>query len=172
LPSACSCYQLAPQRTFTSYPVPMPGTPRTSPAGGPKWEAVLDCRCARRPHLRAGRDGRMAPRGAEQKNGNEWNETGGQNDVRPDTLIPSPHVSTKPGQVQYPQSSDCFYKTSHSAAPKQVTPDDKFLQRTGKLLGKINPGTRWALVKGDASESETTARQFCALTALANHPCN
>jgi hypothetical protein len=27
LPSACGCYQLAPQRTFTSYPGPMPGTP-------------------------------------------------------------------------------------------------------------------------------------------------
>jgi hypothetical protein len=28
LPSACGCYQLAPQRTRTSYPGPMPGTPR------------------------------------------------------------------------------------------------------------------------------------------------
>jgi hypothetical protein len=28
LPSACGCYQLAPQRTFTSYPGSMPGTPR------------------------------------------------------------------------------------------------------------------------------------------------
>jgi len=28
LPSACGCYQLAPQRTCTSYTVPMPGTPR------------------------------------------------------------------------------------------------------------------------------------------------
>ena len=39
----------------------------TSPSGGPRG-AVLDRRCARRPHLRAGRDGRMAPQGAEQKN--------------------------------------------------------------------------------------------------------
>ena len=31
--------------------------------------AVLDRRCARRPHHRAGRDGRMAPPGAEPKNG-------------------------------------------------------------------------------------------------------
>src|SRR5579859_7062716 len=30
--------------------------------------AVLDRRCARRPHHRAGRDGRMAPPGAEPKN--------------------------------------------------------------------------------------------------------
>ncbi len=35
---------------------------RRSPA------AILDCRCARRPHQRAGRDGRMAPPGAEPKN--------------------------------------------------------------------------------------------------------
>ena len=28
LPSACGCYQLAPQRTFTSYPGSMPDTPR------------------------------------------------------------------------------------------------------------------------------------------------
>src|ERR1700735_4663778 len=28
LPPARGCYQLAPQRTFTSNPVPMPGTPR------------------------------------------------------------------------------------------------------------------------------------------------
>ena len=27
LPSACGCYQLAPQRTCTSYPGSMPGTP-------------------------------------------------------------------------------------------------------------------------------------------------
>ena len=40
---------------------------RTSPSGGPKW-AVLDRRCARRPHHRAGRDGRMAPPRAEPKN--------------------------------------------------------------------------------------------------------
>ena len=36
LPSARGCYQLAPQRTFTSNPVPMPGTPMTSPSGAPK----------------------------------------------------------------------------------------------------------------------------------------
>jgi putative transposase len=35
-----------------------------------RWPAaILDSRCARRPHLGAGRDGRMAPPGAEQKNG-------------------------------------------------------------------------------------------------------
>ena len=32
LPSARGCYQLAPQRTSTSNPVPMPGTPRVSAA--------------------------------------------------------------------------------------------------------------------------------------------
>ena len=30
----------------------------------------------------------------------EWHQTGGQNAVRPDTLIPSSQPSTKPGQVQ------------------------------------------------------------------------
>jgi putative transposase len=41
---------------------------KDKPFGRPEEWAVLDCRCARRPQLRAGRDGRMAPRGAEQKN--------------------------------------------------------------------------------------------------------
>ncbi len=42
---------------------------RPSPAGGPEGGAGLDRRCARRPHSRAGRDERMAPPGAELKNG-------------------------------------------------------------------------------------------------------
>jgi len=41
------------------------------PSGRPPSGAVLDRRCARRPHHCAGRDGRMAPPGAEQKNGTE-----------------------------------------------------------------------------------------------------
>jgi len=40
---------------------------KDKPVGRP--EAVLDGRCARRPQTAAGRDGRMAPPGAEQKNG-------------------------------------------------------------------------------------------------------
>ena len=40
---------------------------RTSPPGAQEG-AVLDRRCARRPHHRAGRDGRRAPPGAEPKN--------------------------------------------------------------------------------------------------------
>lgn len=59
--------------------------------------AVLDRRCARRPHPRAGRDGRMAPPGDRTK---EWTSTGGQHDVRSHILIPSPQLPTKPGQVQ------------------------------------------------------------------------
>jgi hypothetical protein len=35
LPSACGCYQLAPQRTPTSYPASMPGT-RSRPAAEPR----------------------------------------------------------------------------------------------------------------------------------------
>lgn len=42
---------------------------RTSPSGDPEDGAVLDRRCARQPHQRAGRDERMAPPGAELKNG-------------------------------------------------------------------------------------------------------
>jgi hypothetical protein len=34
LPSACGCFQLAPQRTCTSNPGSMPGTPRIKPASG------------------------------------------------------------------------------------------------------------------------------------------
>jgi Integrase core domain len=41
---------------------------KDKPSGRPPSGAVLDRRCARRPHHRAGRDGRMAPPGAEQKN--------------------------------------------------------------------------------------------------------
>ena len=42
---------------------------KDKPSGRPQEAAVLDRRCARRPHHRAGRDGRMAPPGAEPKNG-------------------------------------------------------------------------------------------------------
>jgi len=41
---------------------------KDKPCGRPPSGAVLDRRCARRPHLCAARDGRMAPPGAEQKN--------------------------------------------------------------------------------------------------------
>jgi putative transposase len=41
---------------------------KDKPSGRPQEGAVLDRRCARRPHRHAGRDGRMAPPGAEQKN--------------------------------------------------------------------------------------------------------
>ena len=41
---------------------------KDEPSGRPPSGAVLDRRCARRPHHCAGRDGRMAPPGAEQKN--------------------------------------------------------------------------------------------------------
>ena len=43
-------------------------TVKDKPSGRPQDGAVLDRRCARRPHHRAGRDGRMAPPGAEPKN--------------------------------------------------------------------------------------------------------
>ena len=41
---------------------------KDKPCGRPQDGAVLDRRCARRPHHRAGWDGRMAPPGAEPKN--------------------------------------------------------------------------------------------------------
>ena len=43
-------------------------TVKDQPSGRPQNGAVLDRRCARQPHHRAGRDGRMAPPGAEPKN--------------------------------------------------------------------------------------------------------
>ena len=52
------------------------------PCGRPQSGAVLDRRCARRPHHRAGRGGRMAPPGAEQKNGTK------QEDKMPSDRIP------------------------------------------------------------------------------------
>jgi putative transposase len=42
---------------------------KDKPFGRPQETAVLDRRCARQPHHRAGRGGRMAPPGAEPKNG-------------------------------------------------------------------------------------------------------
>jgi putative transposase len=42
---------------------------KDKPCGRSQSGTVLDRRCARRPHHRAGWDGRMAPPGAEQKNG-------------------------------------------------------------------------------------------------------
>jgi hypothetical protein len=65
-------------------------------SGRPPSGAVLDRHYVRRPHHRAGRDGRMAPATGRTK---EWHQTGEQNAVRPDTLIPSPQPSTKPGPV-------------------------------------------------------------------------
>jgi putative transposase len=44
---------------------------KDKPFGRPQEAAVLDRRCARQPHHRAGRDGRMAPPGAELKNGSK-----------------------------------------------------------------------------------------------------
>jgi hypothetical protein len=41
---------------------------KDKPSGRPQAAAVLDRHCARRPHHRAGRDGRMAPPRAEPKN--------------------------------------------------------------------------------------------------------
>ncbi len=41
---------------------------KDKPSGRPRTGVVLDRRCARQPHHRAGRDGRMAPPGAEPKN--------------------------------------------------------------------------------------------------------
>ena len=54
---------------------------KDKPFGRPQEGAVLDRRCARRRHQRAGRDGRMAPPGVEQKNGS-------QEDKMPSNPIP------------------------------------------------------------------------------------
>ena len=49
-------------------PAAVLATVKDTPSGRPQNGAVLDRRCARRPHHHAGRDGRMAPPGAEPKN--------------------------------------------------------------------------------------------------------
>jgi hypothetical protein len=54
---------------------------KDKPFGRPPTGAVLDRRCARRPHHRAGRDERMAPPGAEQKN-----------DTRQESKMPSDQI--------------------------------------------------------------------------------
>jgi putative transposase len=54
---------------------------KDKPSGRPRNGVVLDRRCARRPHPRAGRDGRMAPPGAEQKNGTKQ-----ESQMRPDQI--------------------------------------------------------------------------------------
>ena len=56
--------------------------------------AVLDSRSTRRPRRRAGRDEKMALGRTKR-----LPQRGGQNAVKPDTLIPRPHLSTKPGQA-------------------------------------------------------------------------
>jgi len=67
------CHTAASIPTHTSLPS-CSRPSRTSPSGGPEDGAVLDRRCARRPHRRAGRDERMAPPGAELKN--DWKQEG------------------------------------------------------------------------------------------------
>ena len=65
---------------------------KDKPCGRPQDAAVLDRRCARRPHRRAGRDERMAPPGPNQRiSGNRR-----QHAVRSDNLIPNAQHSTKP----------------------------------------------------------------------------
>jgi len=70
----------APIPTHTSLPS-CSRPSRASPSGGPDVGAALDRRCARQPHRRAGRDERMAPPGAEPKNG--WKQ---EDKMRPNRL--------------------------------------------------------------------------------------
>ena len=65
LPSACGCYQLAPQRTSTSYPGPMPGTPRTRSAPPPavaRRRAILDRELRAASRRQSGSGRRNGPR--------------------------------------------------------------------------------------------------------------
>src|SRR6516162_211288 len=66
--ASCGCFQLAPQRTCTSNPGSMPGTPMTSLSGGPKEGPSLTA--AARGGQTCLRSGRKKACGAvEQKNG-------------------------------------------------------------------------------------------------------
>jgi putative transposase len=76
---------------------------KDKPSGRPQEGAVLDRRCARPPHHRAGRDGKNGSAGRTK----ECLETGGQDDSPTTTLIPSSHLSTKPGQVQRRPTARC-----------------------------------------------------------------
>ena len=67
---------------------------KDKPSGRPQDGAVLDRRCARRPHQSCGSGRKNGSAGGRTK---EWHETGGQHAVKSDSLIPSSHLSTKPG---------------------------------------------------------------------------
>jgi len=80
LPSACGCFQLAPQRTCTSNPGSMPGTPRTSPPGGPqtgpsltatRHDGAVELRSGRKNGSAGdrGRDGDCSPPPAQTRTG-------------------------------------------------------------------------------------------------------
>ena len=75
----------SPTPTHSSLP-PCSRPSRTSPPGGPKMGPSLTA---------AARDSRTIVRVGTE----EWLETGGQNDIKADTLIPCPQPSTEPGQV-------------------------------------------------------------------------
>jgi hypothetical protein len=67
LPSACGCYQLAPQRTCTSYPGSMPGTPRplrAASGGGIRPALTIAARGAL---IKSGRDEQTAAFGRTKK---------------------------------------------------------------------------------------------------------
>jgi putative transposase len=61
-------YQAVNVVTGAHQPAAVLAAVKDKPFGRPQEAAVLDRRCARQPHRRAGRDGRMAPPGAEPKN--------------------------------------------------------------------------------------------------------
>jgi hypothetical protein len=48
----------------------------------------------------------------------EWHQTGEQNAPRPDTLIPSPQPSTKPGQVHSPPSASARVRANGALSNK------------------------------------------------------
>lgn len=61
LPSARGCYQLAPQRTFTSNPVPMPGTPTRAFGPPPPAAYGVDSACHPASDCHKEVDGKMRP---------------------------------------------------------------------------------------------------------------
>jgi hypothetical protein len=70
---------------------------KDKPSGRPPSGAVLDRRCARRPHHRADRDGRMAPPGTEQKNGSAGDRTKdpmGRRTVEPGLRFRGPSIKS------------------------------------------------------------------------------
>src|ERR1700730_786374 len=77
----------------------------------------------------------------------EWHQTGEQNAVRPDTLIPSPQPSTKPGQVQHEWWPGFGIGFDHSACSRGF--------RAGQFFESLYPIQSCADMEIDAAKPDS-----------------